>query len=362
MKLDGFGGLDIDNLCGFSLKCDSSNTDNNIFAPLCHIPSISNLFPKDLVSGSTLDAMLVMERPPDNPLSYRGHCTISLLLYDAFTARTKENVNVKHTFSHLLDHDIWLENQFIFCPQRNSVIYEHNDNLYEMDFNVDLFEIKELKQQQLQFVVIYILYLFQSNDLNHFENRRFDGSKNNAQCHGCLYMEYIPTVNSLFSVHCRFQESTEEVAFDHMDRHKARCGLYNFDNNRWTDLPPFEYECDPNANTFSCKTLFDGNDTVYLWGTDRKFSKLGLNQVQWEKTDITLPFLTFGTTWVAWMESGCIMRVVARSTTNPWGTTNEAETMQIHNLDLRMRRKEWTSYEVDISVLMESAGYTQFVW
>ena len=107
--------------------------------------------------------MLVTNPPPDhiyhpdrNPVLF----AMSLILYDAADTMTKQTVNVQHEFTHSLNHEMWTENQFIFCPQRNSVIYEHEANLYEMNFNdiktkKDLFGIKELKQDKK----LYVVYL-----------------------------------------------------------------------------------------------------------------------------------------------------------------------------------------------------------
>ena len=144
------GGLDLNNLSSFVLKQKTRKSKG--FTSLCHIPSIFRSLPNDMVSGSTFDAMLVTETP--------GSSTMSLILYDAADTMTKQTVNVQHEFMHSLNHEMWTENQFIFCPLRNSVIYEHKANLYEMDFNdiktkKDLFGIKELKQDKK----LYVVYL-----------------------------------------------------------------------------------------------------------------------------------------------------------------------------------------------------------
>ena len=130
-QMSQFGAVNIDNLSAFSLKY---NDDNKRVAPLCHIPSISRSLPNDMVSGSTFDAVLVTE-PPPYPWTNPAHFTMSLLLYDAVDTSTKQIVNVQYEFTHSLNHEMWTQNQFIFCPQRNNVIYEHKANLYEMEFN-----------------------------------------------------------------------------------------------------------------------------------------------------------------------------------------------------------------------------------
>ena len=138
---------------------------------------------------------------------------------------------------------------------------------------------------------------------------------------------------------------------------EAQCGLYNLDTNQWTELPPVEYQWDTNqVESFHSKTMFDGNDAVYLWGTSGEFEKLNLNQRKWEKTGIKWPHYGFDTTCKIWMENECEMRAVSYN----------QQTVKIYHLDLREKQKEWKVEATDVNtrgaaLTKISSKHTQFI-
>ena len=146
---------------------------------------------------------------------------------------------------------------------------------------------------------------------------------------------------------------TEKKHQEDMTTGEAQCGLYNLDTNQWTELPPIEYEWDRNAvNTFHSKTLFDGNDAVYLYSSG-EFEKLNLNQGKWEKTGIKWPY----DAGKIWMENECEMRAVCYN----------QQTVKIYHLDLRQKQKEWKGEAIDFNVRGAAltrikSQHTQFIW
>ena len=141
-----FGGVDVNNQPSvFALACDWLDMDKQ-FRPLCHIPS-------NAVRGSRYDAMLVTERPSHS--RDRTASTVTMLLYDASQASDASrngSVYVQQTSTHPLRHQLCSSNQFIFCQQRSSLVYEHDAKLYSCAVGVGGLEINELQQNKKMFV------------------------------------------------------------------------------------------------------------------------------------------------------------------------------------------------------------------
>ena len=154
-----------------------------------------------------------------------------------------------------------------------------------------------------------------------------------------LNMECIPSADALFAVCCQYRYDMQGPL------HEATCGLYSFANEAWTDLPSVPSEAD------SCKTLFDGNDAVYLWNTDAlrpRFYptcyRMNLSRGQWLKTSIDLPLERYGV-WKGWIEDGHAMRILAAGMLNDDDPDLQ---LDVWSLDLRSNGQQWRQESVDM--------------
>eukprot|EP01084_Bolivina_argentea_P234355 394551_1 len=254
-----FGILDIENnkisIINLNKYANLTKKENKsiYFSTLCHIPNISVSLSNDMTDGQRLDGILAAESTQDifafgDQIPSYAH--LYLFMYKPYY----DNVTVEYEYKSNKRIKFECFNDFLYCSDKNILIYEHYKKLYQLDLN-----------HQITFSDFTNFTLLPQNDYP-FKTRYFMNQTEFSDEY--LHLTYMNNHESIFALSCCYQTFENCTWYSRCEPCETQCGIYNMNNNNWTVIKPFKYSKMPNnlMSFYNSSTCYDSNDDcIYVY-------------------------------------------------------------------------------------------------